>query len=105
MINNVTNAFHAQHKPVIVVLNVGGVIDVTSFREKVDAILLAWQPGQEGGNAITDVLTGKVDPSGKLATTFPLKYEDAPSAKNFPGKQFPEKLPAECLGKNLYPEK
>ena len=103
MINNVTTAFHAQHKLVIVVLNIGGVIDITSFREKVDAILLAWQPGQEGGNAIADVLSGKVDPSGKLATTFPMKYEDEPSAKNFPGKEFPEQATQGMFGQKSIP--
>jgi beta-glucosidase len=91
VVSAIANAFHAQHKKVVVVLNIGGVIDVMAWRDQVDAILLAWQPGLEGGNAITDVLSGKVDPSGKLATTFPAKYEDVPSAKNFPGKEFPEK--------------
>ncbi len=103
MIDNVTSAFHAQHKPVIAVLNIGGVIDIALLKEKVDAILLAWQPGQEGGNAIADVLSGKVNPSGKLATTFPVKYEDEPSAKNFPGKEFPEQATEGMFGQKNIP--
>jgi beta-glucosidase len=87
LIDNISNAFHAKGKKIVVVLNVAGPIEIANWRTKVDAILLAWQPGQEGGYSITDVVSGKVNPSGKLATTFPLSYNDVPSAKTFPGKE------------------
>jgi beta-glucosidase len=102
-IKNVADVFHSQHKKVIVVLNIGGVIDVTEWRDNADAILLAWQPGLEGGNAMADVLSGKVNPSGKLATTFPASYNDVPSAKNFPGKEFPEKATTGMMGMKAIP--
>jgi beta-glucosidase len=90
LLKNIADAFHAKGKKLIVVLNVGGVIDVSSWRDQADAILLAWQPGLEAGNAITNILNGKINPSGKLATSFPLDYKDLPSAKNFPGKELPQ---------------
>ena len=89
LIKNVSAAFHANNKKVVVVLNIGGVVDVAKWRNDVDGILLAWQPGLEGGNAMADIISGKVNPSGKLSTTFPLSYDDEVSAKNFPGRVIP----------------
>lgn len=86
LIKQVSKIYHEAGKKVVVVLNIGGVIATADWRDDVDAIVLAWQTGMEGANALVKILKGEVNPSGKLAQSFPMVYADVPSANNFPGE-------------------
>ncbi|MBO4435090.1 MAG: glycoside hydrolase family 3 C-terminal domain-containing protein [Bacteroidales bacterium] len=66
------------HK-VILIVNAGGAVDLSRLKTKVNAILWAWYPGQEGGKALAEILYGKVNPSGRLPVSFPASLEDNPS--------------------------
>lgn len=84
LISKVSESFHKAGKKVTVILNVGGLVEMTSWQDKVDAIVLCWQPGQEGGNTVASVLCGEVNPSGHLPATISTEYALEPTAKNFP---------------------
>nr|WP_229028137.1 MULTISPECIES: glycoside hydrolase family 3 C-terminal domain-containing protein [Bacteroides] len=84
MLEDICNAFHTLGKKVVVIMNMGSVMETASWKEMPDALLMAWQPGQEGGNSVADVLLGKQTPSGKLTMTFPIMASDVPAVNNFP---------------------
>ena len=80
------NAVKATGKKIIVVLSCGSCVEL-GWADDANALVYACLTGQAGANAVLNVISGKVNPSGKLAETFPEKYEDCSSAKYFPGKQ------------------
>lgn len=81
----VSKVAHEKNVPLIVVLNMGNIIDMKEIlAARPSAILHSWLGGQEAGNSIADVLSGKVNPSGKLPMTWAMNYEDYASSKNFP---------------------
>ncbi len=82
----------AHFEKVILVFNTGNIMDMSfleqpEFKDKVSSIIYAWHGGIEGGNAIADVLTGKVTPQGKLTDTIARNIEDYPSTKNHGGEK------------------
>ena len=84
LIKAVSEAYHAKGKKVVVLLDICSPIDVASWQDQVDAVVCTWQGGQESGFSVADVLSGKVNPSGKLPMTFQIKYGDAYADRNFP---------------------
>lgn len=80
-------------KSVTVLLNIGSIIDlswVEGYSDKIGAVMIVWQGGMESGNAVCDLLSGKVSPSGKLADTIAKKLAYYPSSSNFGNKDYNE---------------
>ena len=79
-------AVAASQPNTVVILNTGAPVVMSEWIDSTAAVLEGWMMGQAGGGAIADVLYGKVNPSGKLAETFPLKLKDTPAYINYPGE-------------------
>ena len=79
-------AVAAVNDRIVVVLANGGVVSTAPWQQHAGAIVEGWLGGQAGGSAMADVLVGKVNPSGRLAETVPLRLEDTPAFPNFPGE-------------------
>lgn len=85
----------AAANPNTVVVNCTGVAVAMPWLANIKALVQAWFPGQEAGNAIADVLTGIVSPEGRLPCSLPRRLEDAPAFGNFPGKDVDGRLEVE----------
>jgi beta-glucosidase len=72
-----------KNKPVVVVVTAGSNVDIAAIEPYADAIILAWYPGEQGGNALADVLFGKVSPAGRLPITFYKSLNDLPAYDNY----------------------
>ena len=89
LLESVCEEYHAEDKYVIAVLNIDSVIETASWKDKPDALLLAFSPGAGAAGALADIITGAVTPSGKLTVTFPINYMDIPASRNFPVRPSP----------------
>ncbi|MFY7888668.1 MAG: glycoside hydrolase family 3 C-terminal domain-containing protein [Spirosomataceae bacterium] len=69
--------------PLIAVITAGSAVDVSAIEPYVDAIIYAWYPGEQGGNALADILFGKITPSGKLPLTFYKSFADLPAYSSY----------------------
>src|SRR3712207_6564729 len=87
MIKQVSEAYHKVGKKVVVLLNVCSPVETASWKHLVDGIICTWQSGEQVGNSMADVLSGKVNPSGRLPITFQNKYGDARSEERRVGKE------------------
>ncbi|MCI6581906.1 MAG: glycoside hydrolase family 3 C-terminal domain-containing protein [Oscillospiraceae bacterium] len=70
---------------IVLILNVCGPVSLSEYEPYVDGIFCMFLPGMQGGKAMADIITGRVNPSGKLPVTFPVHYRDTPTYINFPG--------------------
>lgn len=73
----------AGERPIIAVITGGSPMNLAEVHELADAVLLVWYPGEEGGNAIADILFGKVSPSGRLPITFPKSLDQLPPYEDY----------------------
>lgn len=81
--NELIAAASALNKNTVVIINSGGEVDITPFKDNVAAIIMAWYGGQEGGKALADIISGKVSPSGRLPFTFWGSEDKNPAAQYY----------------------